>query len=104
MKINQISVSLIIPKEDIDTFTTGFVEEITFKSASKATELRKLLKRLTFPFTKVNEVTIKISCYLTYTPNNNWELWLEKYYLKKAFIAQWIEYWFPKPRIWVQVQ
>ena len=79
MKINQISISLIIPKEDIDTFTTGFVEEITFKSASKATELRKLLKRLTFPFTKVNEVTIKISCYITYTPNNNWELWLEKY-------------------------
>ena len=79
MKINQISVSLIIPKEDIDIFTTGFVEKITFKSASKATELRKLLKRLTFPFTKVNGVTIKVSCYLTYTPNNNWELWFEKY-------------------------
>lgn len=79
MKVNQISLTLIIPKEDIIVTETGFVEEITFKSAPKATELRKLLKRLTFPFTKVNEVTIKVSCYLTYTPNNNWELWLDKY-------------------------
>ncbi len=80
MKINQISLTLTIPEEDIkDVVTTGFVEEITFKSASKATELRKLLKRLTFPFTKVNEVTIKISCYLTYTTNNDWELWIDKY-------------------------
>ena len=79
MKINQISLTLIIPKEDIIITETGFVEEITFKSASKAMELRKLLKRLPFPFTKVNEVTIKVSCYLTYTPNNNWELWLDKY-------------------------
>ena len=79
MKINQISISLIIPEKDIIVTETGFVEEIIFKSAYKATELRKLLKRLTFPFTKVNEVTIKVSCYLTYTPNDNWELWFEKY-------------------------
>ena len=79
MKVNQISLTLIIPKEDIIVTETGFVEKITFKSESKATELRKLLKQLTFPFTKVNEVTIKVSCYLTYTPNNNWELWLDKY-------------------------
>ena len=79
MKVNQISLTLIIPKEDIIVTETGFMEEITFKSASKAIELRKLLKQLTFPFTKVNEVTIKVSCYLTYTPNNNWELWLDKY-------------------------
>ena len=79
MKINQISISLIIPKEDIIVTETGFMEEITFKSTSKAIELGELLKQLTFPFTKVNEVTIKVSYYLTYTPNNNWELWFEKY-------------------------
>ena len=79
MKVNQISLTLTIPKEDIIVTETGFMEEITFKSASKAIELRELLKQLTLPFIEVNEVTIKVSYYLTYTPNNNWELWFEKY-------------------------
>ena len=82
MKINQISISLIIPDEDI--ISIEFEDDkIIFKDSSKATEMFKILNQLSFPIVRIDEVTIDLSqiafCYSCPAPNNNWELWFEKY-------------------------
>ena len=82
MKINHISVSLIIPSEDIARIE--FEEDkIIFKDSSKATEMFKILNQLSFSIVRTDEVTIDLSqiafCHAAPAPNNNWELWLEKY-------------------------
>lgn len=83
MKINQISVSLIIPGEDIARIEFEDIYKIIFEDSSKATEMFKILNQLSFPIVRIDEVTIDLSqiaiCYVTPAPNNNWELWLEKY-------------------------
>ena len=82
MKINQISISLIIPDEDIISIELG-EDKIIFKDSSKATEMFKILNQLSFPIVRIDEVTIDLSqiafCYASPAPNNNWELWIEKY-------------------------
>ena len=82
MKINQISISLIIPDEDIISIELGD-DKIIFKDSSKATEMFKILNQLSFPIVRIDEVTIDLSqiafCYSCPAPNNNWELWFEKY-------------------------
>ena len=82
MKINQISVSLIIPDEDIISIELED-DKIIFKDSSKATEMFKILNQLSFPIVRIDEVTIDLSqiafCYSCPAPNNNWELWFEKY-------------------------
>ena len=83
MKINQISISLIIPDKDIISIEFGDIDKIIFKDSSKATEMFKILNQLSFPVVRIDEVTIDLSqiafCYVTPAPNNNWELWIEKY-------------------------
>ena len=82
MKINQIALSLIISDEDIISIELGD-DKIIFKDSSKATEMFKILNQLSFPIVRIDEVTIDLSqiafCYSSPAPNNNWELWLEKY-------------------------
>ena len=82
MKINQISVSLIIPDEDIISIELGD-DKIIFKDSSKATEMFKILNQLSFSIVRIDEVTIDLSqiafCYTAPAPNNNWELYLDKY-------------------------
>lgn len=82
MKINQISISLIIPDEDIISIELED-DKIIFKDSSKATEMFKILNQLSFPIVRIDEVTIDLSqiafCYSCPAPNNNWELWFEKY-------------------------
>ena len=82
MKINQISVSLIIPDEDIISIELGD-DKIIFKDSSKATEMFKILNQLSFSIVRIDEVTIDLSqiafCYAAPAPNNNWELYLDKY-------------------------
>ena len=82
MKINQIAVSLIIPDKDIINIELD-IDKIIFKDSSKATEIFKILNQLSFPIVRIDEVTIDLSqiaiCYAVPAPNNNWELWLEKY-------------------------
>ena len=82
MKINQIAVSLIIPDKDIINIELD-IDKIIFKDSSKATEMFKILNQLSFPIVRIDEVTIDLSqiaiCYAVPAPNNNWELWLEKY-------------------------
>ena len=82
MKINQISVSLIIPDEDIISIELED-DKIIFKDSSKATEMFKILNQLSFSIVRIDEVTIDLSqiafCYSCPAPNNNWELWFEKY-------------------------
>ena len=83
MKINQISVSLIIPCKDIISIEFGDIDKIIFKDSSKATEMFKILNQLSFSIVRIDEVTIDLSqiafCYTTPAPNNNWELYLDKY-------------------------
>ena len=83
MKINQIAVSLIIPGEDIARIEFEDIDKIIFKNSSKATEMFKILNQLSFPVVRIDEVTIDLSqiafCYTAPAPNNNWELWIEKY-------------------------
>ena len=83
MKINQISISLIIPGKDIARIEFGDIDKIIFKDSSKATEMFKILNQLSFPIVRIDEVTIDLSqiafCYASPAPNNNWELWIEKY-------------------------
>ena len=82
MKINQIALSLIISDEDIISIELGD-DKIIFKDSSKATEMFKILNQLSFPIVRIDEVTIDLSqiafCYSSPAPNNNWELWFEKY-------------------------
>ena len=82
MKINQISVSLIIPDEDIISIELED-DKIIFKDSSKATEMFKILNQLSFSIVRIDEVTIDLSqiafCYVAPAPNNNWELYLDKY-------------------------
>ena len=82
MKINQITVSLIIPSEDIARIELE-EDKIIFKDSSKAIEMFKILNQLSFPIVRTDEVTIDLSqiaiCYASPAPNNNWELWMEKY-------------------------
>ena len=82
MKINQISVSLIIPKEDIINIELED-DKIIFKDSSKATEMFKILNQLSFSIVRIDEVTIDLSqiafCHAAPAPNNNWELYLDKY-------------------------
>ena len=82
MKINQIAVSLIIPDKDIINIELD-IDKIIFKDSSKATEMFKILNQLSFSIVRIDEVTIDLSqiaiCYAVPAPNNNWELWLEKY-------------------------
>ena len=83
MKINQIALSLIISDEDIISIEFGDTDKIIFKDSSKATEMFKILNQLSFPIVRIDEVTIDLSqiafCYSCPAPNNNWELWFEKY-------------------------
>ena len=83
MKVNQISISLIIPGKDTARIEFGDIDKIIFKDSSKATEMFKILNQLSFPIVRIDEVTIDLSqiafCYAAPAPNNNWELWLEKY-------------------------
>ena len=83
MKINQISVSLIIPDEDIISIEFEDTDKIIFKDSSKATEMFKILNQLSFSIVRIDEVTIDLSqitfCHAAPAPNNNWKLWLEKY-------------------------
>lgn len=83
MKINQISISLIIPDKDIISIEFGDIDKIIFKDSSKATEMFKILNQLSFSIARIDEVTIDLSqiafCYSSPAPDNNWELWLEKY-------------------------
>ena len=83
MKINQISISLIIPGKDIARIEFGDIDKIIFKDSSKATEMFKILNQLSFSIVRIDEVTIDLSqiafCYGCPAPNNNWELWFEKY-------------------------
>ena len=83
MKINQIAVSLIIPSEDIARIEFEDIDKIIFEDSSKATEMFKILNQLSFPIVRIDEVTIDLSqiaiCYAVPAPNNNWELWIEKY-------------------------
>lgn len=83
MEIKQISVSLIIPGKDIARIEFGDIDKIIFEDSSKATEILKILKRLSFPIVRIDEVTIDLSqiafCYAAPAHDNNWELWLEKY-------------------------
>lgn len=83
MKINQISISLIIPDEDIISTEFEDMNKIIFKDSSRATEMFKILNQLFFPIVRIDEVTIDLSqiafCYATPAPDNNWELWLDKY-------------------------
>lgn len=83
MKINQISISLIISDKDIISIEFGDIDKIIFKDSSKATEMFKILNQLSFPIVRIDKVTIDLSqiafCYSSPAPNNNWELWLEKY-------------------------
>lgn len=83
MKINQISVSLIIPDKDIISIEFGDIDKIIFKDSSKATEMFKILNQLFFPIVRIDEVTIDLSqiaiCYAAPDNNNNWELYLDKY-------------------------
>ena len=78
MKINQISISLIIPGKDIARIEFGDIDKIIFKDSSKATEMFKILNQLSFPIVRIDEVTIDLSqiafCYASPAPNNNWEL------------------------------
>lgn len=82
MKINQISISLIIPDEDIISIELG-EDKIIFKDSSKATEMFKILNQLSFSIVRIDEVTIDLSqiafCYAAPDNNNNWELYLDKY-------------------------
>ena len=82
MKINQIALSLIISDEDIISIELED-DKIIFKDSSKATEMFKILNQLSFPIVRIDEVTIDLSqiafCYSSPAPNNNWELWFEKY-------------------------
>ena len=82
MKINQIALSLIISDEDIISIELED-DKIIFKDSSKATEMFKILNQLSFPIVRIDEVTIDLSqiafCYSCPAPNNNWELWFEKY-------------------------
>ena len=82
MKINQIAVSLIIPDKDIINIELD-IDKIIFKDSSKATEMFKILNQLSFSIVRIDEVTIDLSqiaiCYAVPAPNNNWELWIEKY-------------------------
>ena len=82
MKINQISVSLIIPDEDIISIELED-DKIIFKDSSKATEMFKILNQLSFSIVRIDEVTIDLSqiafCYAAPVSNNNWELYLDKY-------------------------
>ena len=82
MKINQISVSLIIPDEDIISIELED-DKIIFKDSSKATEMFKILNQLSFSIVRIDEVTIDLSqiafCHTAPAPNNNWELYLDKY-------------------------
>ena len=83
MKINQIAVSLIIPSEDIARIEFEDIDKIIFKDSSKATEMFKILNQLSFSIVRIDEVTIDLSqiafCYAAPAPDNNWELWIEKY-------------------------
>ena len=84
MKINQISISLIIPDKDIISIEFGDIDKIIFKDSSKATEMFKILNQLSFSIVRIDEVTIDLSqiafCYAAPTPDNNdWELYLDKY-------------------------
>ena len=83
MEIKQISVSLIIPGKDIARIEFGDIDKIIFKDSSKATEMFKILNQLSFSIVRIDEVTIDLSqiafCYAAPAPDNNWELWLEKY-------------------------
>lgn len=83
MKINQIALSLIIPEEDIISIEFEDTDKIIFKDSSKATEMFKILNQLSFPIVRIDEVTIDLSqiafCCSSPAPNNNWELWFEKY-------------------------
>ena len=82
MKINQISISLIIPNKDIISIEFGDIDKIIFRDSSKATEMFKILNQLSFPIVRIDEVTIDLSqiafCYATPAPDNNWELYLDK--------------------------
>ena len=82
MKINQISVSLIIPDEDIISIELED-DKIIFKDSSKATEMFKILNQLSFSIVRIDEITIDLSqiafCHAAPAPNNNWELYLDKY-------------------------
>ena len=83
MKINQISISLIIPNKDIISIEFGDIDKIIFRDSSKATEMFKILNQLSFPIVRIDKVTIDLSqiafCYSSPTLDNNWELWLDKY-------------------------
>lgn len=83
MKINQISVSLIIPCKDIISIEFRDIDKIIFKDSSKATEMFKILNQLSFSIVRIDEVTIDLSqiafCYAAPDNNNNWELYLDKY-------------------------
>ena len=83
MKINQISVSLIIPDKDIISIEFGDIDKIIFKDSSKATEMFKILNQLSFSIVRIDEVTIDLSqiafCYATPVSDTNWELYLDKY-------------------------
>lgn len=83
MKINQISVSLIIPDKDIISIGFGDIDKIIFKDSSKATEMFKILNQLSFSIVRIDEVTIDLSqiafCYATPVSDDNWELYLDKY-------------------------
>ena len=82
MKINQISISLIIPSKDTISIEFGDIDKIIFRDSSKATEMFKILNQLSFPIVRIDEVTIDLSqiafCYATPAPDNNWELYLDK--------------------------